>query len=246
MTNSTDSVGVKQDLMTKIVPVDATLIHVFDGDAKKWSPYIGAGLSITRMEIDNQRRKIQDPATFKPWINWAPGVHAMVGEELFLQSNENVSLDFSIRYTYLFSENTEDFPSGFTGKAKNLPESPPSGFPASQQPGQTPASAPRPTAPISRYGTVIMYTMPRFRLPTSYSSLSARAASTCDLHITHCAVAASGAKLSNSPISSTATRAIITFFIPIATLTTRQSSAYLPEPSGVVRRNHKVDDHARY
>jgi len=120
VTNSTDSIQVKQDLMTKIVPVDATLIHVFDGDAKKWSPYIGAGLSITRMEIDNQRRKIQDPATFKPWINWAPGVHAMIGEELFLQSNENVSLDFSIRYTYLFSENTEDFPSGFTGKDSYL------------------------------------------------------------------------------------------------------------------------------
>jgi len=120
VTNSTDSIQVKQDLMTKIVPINATLIHVFDGNAKKWSPYVGAGVTINRMEIDNQRRKIQDPATFKPWINWSPGVHAILGQELFLQSNENVSLDFAVRYTYLFSENAEDFPSGFTGNDSHL------------------------------------------------------------------------------------------------------------------------------
>ena len=113
--NSTDSVSVKQDLMTKIVPINATLIHTFNGNARKWSPYAGAGLTINRMEIDNQRRKIQDPATFKPWVNWAPGVHALLGQEYFIPANQNVSLDFSLRYTYLFSENKEDFPSGFTG-----------------------------------------------------------------------------------------------------------------------------------
>ena len=120
VTNSTDSIQVKQDLMTKIVPIDATLIHVFDGNATKWSPYIGAGFTINRMEIDNQRRKIQDPATFKPWVNWAPGVHAILGEEYFIPANPNVSLDFSLRYTYLFSENTKDFPSGFTGNDSYL------------------------------------------------------------------------------------------------------------------------------
>jgi hypothetical protein len=81
VTNATDSVQVKQDLLTKIVPIDATLIHMFDEHATKWSPYIGAGFSINRMEIVNERRKIQDPATFKPWVNWAPGLHAIIGEE---------------------------------------------------------------------------------------------------------------------------------------------------------------------
>jgi hypothetical protein len=120
VTNATDSVQVKQDLLTKIVPIDATLIHMFDKDATKWSPYIGAGFSINRMEIVNERRKIQDPATFKPWVNWAPGLHAIIGEEFFIPAKPTVSLDFSIRYTYLFSDNPEDFPSGFTGNDSYL------------------------------------------------------------------------------------------------------------------------------
>lgn len=113
--NETDSVATRQDLMTKVVPIDATLIRNLNGGAKKWSPYIGVGATINRMEIDNQRRKIQDPATFKPWINWAPGIHAILGEELFIPAKPTVALDFSVKYTYLFSKNEKDFPSGFTG-----------------------------------------------------------------------------------------------------------------------------------
>ena len=112
--NETDSVATRQDLMTKIVPIDATLIRNFNPDAKKWSPYAGVGFTINRMEIDNQRRKIQDPATFKPWVDWAPGIHAILGQELFIPAKPTVGLDFSIKYTYLMSKNEEDFPSGFT------------------------------------------------------------------------------------------------------------------------------------
>jgi hypothetical protein len=112
--NETDSVSTRQDLMTKIVPIDATLIRNLNADAKKWSPYVGVGITINRMEIDNQRRKIQDPATFKPWVDWAPGIHAILGQELFIPAKPTVALDFSIKYTYLFSKNEKDFPSGFT------------------------------------------------------------------------------------------------------------------------------------
>lgn len=116
----TDSVMVKQDLLTKIVPIDATIIKVLSPDAKKWSPYVGFGASMVRMEIVNQRRKIQDPATFANWVKWAPGVHAIVGQEFFMPSKPTVSLDFSVRWTYLFSKDTKRFPSGFTGNDSYL------------------------------------------------------------------------------------------------------------------------------
>ena len=112
---ATDSVSVKQDLLTKIVPINVTLIKCLRPNAKKWSPYVGIGGTINRMEIVNQRRKIQDPATFANWVKWAPGVHAMIGQEFFIPAKKTVALDFSVRWTYLLSKDTKKFPSGFTG-----------------------------------------------------------------------------------------------------------------------------------
>jgi hypothetical protein len=112
---ATDSVQVKQDLLTKIVPIDVTIIKCLRPNAKKWSPYVGIGGTINRMEIVNQRRKIQDPATFVNWVKWAPGVHAIIGEEFFVPAKPTVSLDWSVRWTYLFSKDLARFPSGFTG-----------------------------------------------------------------------------------------------------------------------------------
>jgi hypothetical protein len=76
---------------------------------------VGFGATIDRMEIVNQRRRIKDPATFAEWVKWAPGVHAIIGQEYFMPSKPTVSLDFSVRYTYLFSKDAKRFPSGFTG-----------------------------------------------------------------------------------------------------------------------------------
>ena len=152
--NETDSVATRQDLMTKIVPIDATLIRNFNPDAKKWSPYAGVGFTINRMEIDNQRRKIQDPATFKPWVDWAPGIHGIIGQELFIPAKPTVALDFSIKYTYLFSKNTEDFPSGFSDNDSFLAFNFgvnvhfwPGGKPVEVAPAPTPEPAPEPVAP---------------------------------------------------------------------------------------------------
>jgi hypothetical protein len=117
---STDSVMVKQDLLTKFVPIDVTLIKTLNPDAKKWSPYFGVGATMARLEIVNQRRKIQDPATFANWVKWAPGVHAMIGQEFFIPAKPTVALDFSVRWTYLFSKDTKKFPSGFTGNDSYL------------------------------------------------------------------------------------------------------------------------------
>jgi len=110
-----DSVSTKQDVLTKIQPIDASMIRSFKPNATKWSPYAGAGVTITRMEIVEKRKRIKDPATFDEWVNWSFGAHALAGTELWMGENKTVSLDWLVRWTYLFSKDTERFPSGFTG-----------------------------------------------------------------------------------------------------------------------------------
>ncbi len=115
-----DSVSTKQDVLTKIQPINATLIRSLNPGATKWSPYIGVGANITRMEIVNKRRVIKDPATFVKWINWSFGAHGIIGTERWMGENKNVSLDWSLRWTYLLSKDTKHFPSGFTGNDSYL------------------------------------------------------------------------------------------------------------------------------
>jgi len=103
-----------QDVLTKFQPLALSMLYAPKGQTGKWGPYIGGGGSITRMEIVEKRKRIQDPATFDEWVNWGFGVQVLAGAEYFIPSKRTVSLDFSARYNYLFTKNTENFPSGFT------------------------------------------------------------------------------------------------------------------------------------
>jgi hypothetical protein len=110
-----DSITTKVDVLTKIQPITMTALYSFRPGATKWSPYVGGGFNITRMEIVNKRKKIQDPATFAEWVKWSPGVQGELGAELYMHANHVVSLDWSLRGAYQFSKDTKRFPSGFTG-----------------------------------------------------------------------------------------------------------------------------------
>jgi hypothetical protein len=111
--DSGDSVTTKRDVLTKIQPIQTALIYSFDPEATKWAPYAGLGATITRMEIVNKRKRIKDPATFDEWVNWSFGANMLAGTELWMGEAKTVSLDWSLRWTYLFSKDLERFPSGF-------------------------------------------------------------------------------------------------------------------------------------
>ncbi|MGH7726851.1 MAG: outer membrane protein [Candidatus Eiseniibacteriota bacterium] len=112
--SSGDSTDVKDDVLTKFQPITASLLHAFKPQGQGWVPYAGGGVNLTRMEIVNDRIKVQDPATFKDWVNWSLGVQARAGIEYFLPSNTNVSFDWSGRWAYQFSKSEDDLPSGYT------------------------------------------------------------------------------------------------------------------------------------
>ncbi len=115
-----DSVTVRDDMLTKLVPVNATIIRALTPQGKGWSPYVGAGAGLTRLEIVNKRLKVKDPATFDPQATWSPNVHALAGVEYVLPSNTNITFDWNARWTQLMKSNDESFPSGFTGKHSYL------------------------------------------------------------------------------------------------------------------------------
>ena len=110
-----DGTTVRDLLLTKFVPVSLTMIRSFKPQGEGWVPYAGAGVNLTRLEIVNDQDKIKDPVTFDSYVNWAPGVQARAGTEYFLGSNNNVAFDWNAHWSYLFSKNEEQFPSGFTG-----------------------------------------------------------------------------------------------------------------------------------
>ena len=157
-----DSVRTMQDVLTKIQPITATMIRSFKPDADKWSPYAGGGVNITRMEIVEKRQRIKDPATFDEWVNWSFGLNALAGTELWMGQSKTVSLDWSVRWTYLFSKDTARFPSGFTGNDSyfdfNFGVNTyfwPGGKPIETakepvpEPASTPAATPTPEAPTT-------------------------------------------------------------------------------------------------
>lgn len=110
-----DSTQYKDLMLTKAIPIELTLIHAFKDQGKGWVPYLGLGANLTQLQIVNDLDKIQDPATFDTYVNWAPGVQVRAGTEYFLGSNKNVAFDWNAHWSYLFSKNEESFPSGFTG-----------------------------------------------------------------------------------------------------------------------------------
>lgn len=112
--SSGDSTSTMDDVLTKFQPITASLLHAFKPQEQGLVPYAGAGVNLTRMEIVNDRIKVQDPATFKDWVNWSFGVQARAGLEYFLPANRNVSFDWSARWAYQFSESGTDLPSGYT------------------------------------------------------------------------------------------------------------------------------------
>src|SRR5262245_15026168 len=109
-----DSVHVMNAAHTKFQPITATLLRSFGNQGQGWVPYAGAGVNLTRIEIVNKRNKIKDPATFDSYVNWSPGVQGQIGIERFTTKG-NVSFDWNARFQHQFSEDKEQFPSGFTG-----------------------------------------------------------------------------------------------------------------------------------
>jgi len=88
-----DSVTVRDEMLSKIVPVNLTMIRALGKQGEGFTPYIGAGLGLTHLEIVNDRLKIKDPATFDAQATWQPGAHALAGVEYTLPSNKSVTFD---------------------------------------------------------------------------------------------------------------------------------------------------------
>ncbi len=109
-----NSYSGRGDTLTIIEPVTVGLEyrHVFQ-QWPRYLPHAGVGIGVYSVYVREQLKVTQDPATLEErhTVDW--GVNVSAGLEYFMTRSITVNYDFV--WHKIYSENLEDFPSGFGG-----------------------------------------------------------------------------------------------------------------------------------
>ncbi|MEO5987614.1 MAG: hypothetical protein ABIU54_09170 [Candidatus Eisenbacteria bacterium] len=103
----------KDHFLTQIVGASSQL--QFTGGKGAWRHHIGAGPAIYRVVVQNRRKVVKDPVTFRLHQGTYLGATAEFGIERFLKGLANTSLEWTAAYQGAFAKRDEQFPSGFNG-----------------------------------------------------------------------------------------------------------------------------------
>jgi hypothetical protein len=101
----------KADYLTLLAPVSAQI--QFATQRGSWLYYAGAGPGLYRVWVQNNRKVLADPVTFRLHRGVYPGATAQVGIERFLKSLPNTSVEVTADWHWVFAERNDQFPSGF-------------------------------------------------------------------------------------------------------------------------------------
>ncbi len=103
----------KDHFLTQIVGASGQL--QFTGGKGAWKYHFGAGPALYRVVVQNRRKVIKDPVTFKLHQGTYLGANAEFGVERFLKGLPNTSLEWTAAYQGAFAKRDDQFPSGFNG-----------------------------------------------------------------------------------------------------------------------------------
>jgi hypothetical protein len=106
--NETD----KRNYLVLLMPVSAQA--QLTRRTGSWLTYFGAGPGAYRILIENQRRYVKDPVTFRIHRGFYFGATGQMGVERFFASTPAVSLELAIAAHVVRAKRDEDFPSGFS------------------------------------------------------------------------------------------------------------------------------------
>jgi hypothetical protein len=106
--------STKADYLSILVPVTVQLQYT--QRRGPWLLYLGGGSGVYRVWIENRRKVLKDPATFKLHRGLYPGASAQLGAERFLKALPTTSIELSASGHYVFAQRDEQFPSGFNSK----------------------------------------------------------------------------------------------------------------------------------
>lgn len=103
----------KDHYLTQLVGASAQLQYT--GKRGKWNYHFGAGPAVYRVVVQNRRKVVKDPVTFRLHQGTYLGATAEFGVERFLKGLPNTSLEWTAAYQGAFAKRDEQFPSGFNG-----------------------------------------------------------------------------------------------------------------------------------
>lgn len=107
--NPTDN--TKEKLLSQMMPVSFQLQYTRQRGG--WIHHLGAGPGLYRVWVQNRRKLLADPVSFKRHVGWYPGVSGEIGAARYLKSLTSVSIEGTLDAHWAFSTREEQFPAGF-------------------------------------------------------------------------------------------------------------------------------------
>ncbi len=102
---------VKDDMITLLAPLSAQAQYVTRRG--QWLYHAGAGPGLYRVWIENQRKVLRDPTTFRLHRGLYPGATFELGAERFLRRITTTSIEFSWVNHLVMAQRDEQFVNGF-------------------------------------------------------------------------------------------------------------------------------------
>ena len=101
----------KDDYLTLVIPISTQIQWVMRGPTRMW--HFGAGPGLYRVWVENFRKVVVDPGTFKPHRGLYPGASAEIGFEQFSKNLRTTSFEITFDEHYVFAKRDKQFPAGF-------------------------------------------------------------------------------------------------------------------------------------
>jgi hypothetical protein len=105
------AVRTKEQQLTLLAPVTAQIQYTVRRGS--WIYHGGIGPGLYRVWVENDRKVLKDPVTFKLHRGIYPGAVVQFGAEKFFKGITNLSTEFSLADHLVFAQRKEQFVSGY-------------------------------------------------------------------------------------------------------------------------------------
>ena len=103
--------GTKDHNLTLVAPVTGEIQYTIRRGS--WIYHAGAGPGLYRVWVENHRKVLKDPVTFKLHRGVYPGAVAQIGAERFFKGITNLAVEFSVAKHLVFAQRDEQFVRGY-------------------------------------------------------------------------------------------------------------------------------------
>lgn len=102
---------VEPDYLAQIAGANGQLMYL--KSRGPWTWHIGAGPALYRVVLQNHRKVVKDPVTYKKHQGTYMGATAELGTEYFLKAMPSTSLEWTVAWHSAFAKRDDQFKSGF-------------------------------------------------------------------------------------------------------------------------------------